>query len=217
MAECCSRFWIQLIILSVSIGILLCFLFFILDEEIQEYKADGKKSIDIEILIFLRYLVGFSAFLVLLTVLVKIYARYFLRNTIVGSENTILGNMMRTELRRLPLGRISNFHMSLMMRDFTSADYELLQHLDDNLENKQKRKAAEFEIARLPHFKITARDVTCNTGENKGCTICLEPFEVNQIVKILPCLHRYHIKCVDTWLRENAICPICKYPVSDVV
>jgi hypothetical protein len=214
MAECCSRFWIQLIVLSVSVGILLCFLFYILDEEIQEYKADGNKSTDVEILIFLRYLVGFSAFLVLLTVLVKVYARYFMRNT--ASSETILGNMMRAELRRLP-GRVSSLHMNLMMRDFTSADYELLQRLDDDLEIKQKRRAAEHEISRLPHFSITARDIACNSVENKACAICLEQFEVNNVVKILPCLHRYHIKCVDTWLRENAICPICKFPVSDVV
>jgi hypothetical protein len=217
--QCCSRFWIQLIVLSLSLGMLLWFIFHILDEEIQETKSSSKKSdqqkdSDIEILIFLRYLVGFSVCLLILAVLAKVYTRYFIRNQ-ASSQETFMGQFMRRELRRLPR-RISSFHMDLMMRDFTSADYELLQRLDDDIESNKKRKAAEHEISRLPHFTLTPKDVSCLSNENKTCAICLEPFEVKEVVKIVPCLHRYHLKCIDTWLREHAICPICKFPVTDL-
>jgi hypothetical protein len=217
--EWCSRFWIQLVVLSLSVGMLLCFLFYILDEEIQEAKSNLSKkekhqNSDLEILILLRYLVGFSACLLLLAVLAKVYTRYFLTNHLT-SQDTILGQFMRMELRRLPR-RISSFHMDLMMRDFTSADYELLQRLDDDIESNKKRKAAEHEISRLPHFTLTPKDVSCSSVENKTCAICLEPFQVNEVVKMVPCLHRYHLKCIDTWLREHAVCPICKFPVTDM-
>lgn len=238
----CSRFWIQLVLFSLSLGILLCFFFYILDEEIQETKEQQQqlqqqeqfisqnqttnlsssptshRNMDLDILIFLRYLVGFSACLLVLAVLVKVYTRYFLTNSLPSSssqDNSIFHQFMRMELRRLPR-RISSFHMDLMMRDLTSADYELLQRLDDDIESNKKRKATEHEILRLPHFTLTSKDISCNSVENKTCAICLEPFQVNEMVKMVPCLHRYHLKCIDTWLREHAICPICKFPVTDV-
>jgi len=48
--------------------------------------------------------------------------------------------------------------------------------------------------------------------EDKKCSICLEDFEVGQMVRTIPCFHSFHTKCIDQWLREKAICPICKNP-----
>uniref|UniRef100_A0A8C9F706 cullin-RING-type E3 NEDD8 transferase n=1 Tax=Pavo cristatus TaxID=9049 RepID=A0A8C9F706_PAVCR len=29
----------------------------------------------------------------------------------------------------------------------------------------------------------------------------------------LPCMHEFHIHCIDRWLSENSTCPICRQPV----
>jgi len=48
---------------------------------------------------------------------------------------------------------------------------------------------------------------------NKICIIC--EHEITD-KKVLPCMHFYCRKCIDTWLHINNTCPICRTP-SDIV
>jgi len=42
------------------------------------------------------------------------------------------------------------------------------------------------------------------------CPICLEEFQESQLIRVLPCSHRYHAACADGWLRNSILCPLCK-------
>ncbi|ESN91326.1 hypothetical protein HELRODRAFT_69981 [Helobdella robusta] len=42
------------------------------------------------------------------------------------------------------------------------------------------------------------------------CVVCMCEFEARQKIRILPCKHHYHSKCVDKWLKMNRTCPICR-------
>ncbi|XP_072243418.1 RING finger protein 215 [Leuresthes tenuis] len=46
--------------------------------------------------------------------------------------------------------------------------------------------------------------------ETDNCAVCLEPFNNNQCLRVLPCLHEYHRDCVDPWLLLHHTCPLCK-------
>lgn len=46
------------------------------------------------------------------------------------------------------------------------------------------------------------------------CIICLEPFAEGNALRTLPCLHRYHMSCIDNWLTTNLSCPLCKSVIS---
>ncbi|KAI3372521.1 hypothetical protein L3Q82_023004, partial [Scortum barcoo] len=46
--------------------------------------------------------------------------------------------------------------------------------------------------------------------ETDNCAVCLEPFNNNQCLRVLPCLHEYHRDCVDPWLLVQHTCPLCK-------
>ncbi|XP_034072540.1 RING finger protein 215 isoform X2 [Gymnodraco acuticeps] len=48
------------------------------------------------------------------------------------------------------------------------------------------------------------------SGEADNCAVCLEPFNNNQCLRVLPCLHEYHRECVDPWLLLHHTCPLCK-------
>ncbi|KAJ3011607.1 hypothetical protein HKX48_006753 [Thoreauomyces humboldtii] len=48
------------------------------------------------------------------------------------------------------------------------------------------------------------------TGD-PSCTICLEDFERDTIVRCMPCGHAFHTDCVDKWITEqSAVCPLCR-------
>jgi hypothetical protein len=49
------------------------------------------------------------------------------------------------------------------------------------------------------------------TDASKSCCVCLEPYVAGDEVKTLPCLHQFHCGCIDTWLRQSTVCPVCKY------
>lgn len=33
------------------------------------------------------------------------------------------------------------------------------------------------------------------------CVVCFSDFEVRQLLRVLPCNHEFHAKCVDKWLK----------------
>ncbi|KAJ2616411.1 hypothetical protein H4S08_000802 [Coemansia sp. RSA 1365] len=47
-----------------------------------------------------------------------------------------------------------------------------------------------------------------------SCPICLEEFEAGEHLRELPCMHRYHVVCIDTWLvSRSTCCPYCKLDI----
>jgi hypothetical protein len=48
------------------------------------------------------------------------------------------------------------------------------------------------------------------------CVVCLSGFECGQSLRKLPCGHKFHQGCIDTWLSRRKVCPLCLLDVEAV-
>jgi len=98
---------------------------------------------------------------------------------------------------------------------------------DECCERVQKAMNA-FKIAsnesQIPPIKLA---LSCDTAETRAvelsedgeedeepeCSICMEPFAVDEIVSWSPnkvCTHAFHHECIKEWLLRNGNCPFCR-------
>ncbi len=61
--------------------------------------------------------------------------------------------------------------------------------------------------------------LTCNKYKQNdkytNCDICLEDYKDDEVTKITPCEHVYHIECLKRWVCEkSANCPSCRYDIK---
>ena len=62
------------------------------------------------------------------------------------------------------------------------------------------------ELERLPGLKDGG---TVDVGTE--CAVCLDDIEMGQSARVLPeCRHAFHRRCADSWLSNNAVCPLCR-------
>ncbi|KAJ4799091.1 RING-H2 finger protein ATL5B [Rhynchospora pubera] len=67
--------------------------------------------------------------------------------------------------------------------------------------------------AGLKHEDLVALPVAVvgPTCVASGCAICLSDFIDGERIRVLPaCGHRFHVSCIDTWLRSHCSCPTCR-------
>ena len=46
------------------------------------------------------------------------------------------------------------------------------------------------------------------------CVICMTDFVYGDPIRFLPCMHIYHMDCIDDWLMRSFTCPSCMEPVD---
>ncbi|KAJ8250023.1 hypothetical protein COCON_G00232390 [Conger conger] len=103
---------------------------------------------------------------------------------------------------------------------------QALSQLDDSLGNNYeallafeerqgpavaKNLLSQREIQRLP---TKAFNPAYSAGKTE-CQICFSTYTEGDELRMLPCLHDYHVQCIDRWLKESSTCPICRGDVSD--
>jgi hypothetical protein len=73
-------------------------------------------------------------------------------------------------------------------------------------------------LAKLERHTVTspfcASSAPLTNAEVPECAICMESFVDGELIRTLPCCHRFHACCVDPWLINRWQCPLCKFEVA---
>lgn len=56
--------------------------------------------------------------------------------------------------------------------------------------------------------------VSCVCVLLRRCVICMMDFIYGDPIRFLPCMHIYHVDCIDDWLMRSFTCPSCMEPVD---
>ena len=75
--------------------------------------------------------------------------------------------------------------------------------IQKTLRGKQGRKRAK-------KFRSIQRN---NAIKENECSICHE--QLMQDVNVLPCSHRFHNECIESWITSHNSCPLCRAPISE--
>lgn len=76
-----------------------------------------------------------------------------------------------------------------------------------------RRGLEEAAIRRIPTFRYRK---PCQAQVASECAVCLSEFQAGERLRLLPpCLHAFHIDCIDAWLHATANCPLCRAALSD--
>lgn len=112
---------------------------------------------------------------------------------------------------------VESLRLVMRERDMTGEDYDSLLQFNDEAGPAtgalvNEIGASQDEIDRLPLRTLTPADDILMSDDNhqSRCAICLENYQAGERVRTVPCLHRFHSNCIDQWLANRAICPICK-------
>lgn len=83
------------------------------------------------------------------------------------------------------------------------------------LQTKDKQSRRLCNVAKRIIAKIPTKSIKSDDKEidNDCCAICIEPYKVTDVIRVLPCKHEFHKACIDPWLLEHRTCPMCKMDI----
>ncbi|XP_066516926.1 E3 ubiquitin-protein ligase RNF38 [Hoplias malabaricus] len=103
--------------------------------------------------------------------------------------------------------------LELDVDDGEVENYEALLNLAERLGEAKPRGLTKADIEQLPSYRFNPSN---HQSEQTLCVVCMCDFESRQLLRVLPCNHEFHAKCVDKWLKANRTCPICRADASEV-
>ncbi|XP_067942813.1 E3 ubiquitin-protein ligase Zswim2-like [Watersipora subatra] len=102
---------------------------------------------------------------------------------------------------------------NLANREIGDGDYDLLLQLD-NPNGTELSEIPEAVIKKLPIERVRVGSRYLARGEQ--CRLCLRAYYLEDVIRRLPCRHKFHRGCVDDWLlHQHPTCPACGAAVWD--
>eukprot|EP00934_Nitzschia_sp_Nitz4_P001686 Nitzschia sp. Nitz4//scaffold125_size66327//24423//25256//NITZ4_006129-RA/size66327-exonerate_est2genome-gene-0.79-mRNA-1//1//CDS//3329534607//1686//frame0 len=93
------------------------------------------------------------------------------------------------------------------LRQLVLQDRTLLRALAGHDDGTSAVGATPEQIERCSTRNATADEL------DHDCSICLATFQKGENLRQLPCHHPFHVECIDQWLLQSTLCPMCKHSI----
>jgi len=99
------------------------------------------------------------------------------------------------------------------------SDEEIYLNSGNRANNDNYNKLKKQFIKELDEFQYKNKDKFDNELVEDECSICLCKYKITDIIKLLPCKHPFHKKCIKKWFskEENNKCPLCNLDIKDEI
>lgn len=78
--------------------------------------------------------------------------------------------------------------------------FQALLNLAERLGEAKPKGLTKPEIEQLPAYRFNKENHHSDMDQT-SCVVCMCDFENRQLLRVLPCSHEFHAKCVDKWLK----------------
>lgn len=96
-----------------------------------------------------------------------------------------------------------------MRRDEPRPMFELDSRIDVEQAVHRVSGLEPVLVAAIPTMKFDQK--AFSSVEDAQCSICLGEYQEGEVLRIMPkCSHSFHLSCIDTWLRKQSTCPVCR-------
>jgi len=112
-----------------------------------------------------------------------------------------------------PFQVLSLLHQRQNLQGVDNVNLDVDNMTMEELMELQERMGGDVKIGvsnleRFPSLQIASK--TDIERFDHRCAICIVDYQLGDKVRLLPCKHSYHTKCIDAWSDQHSKCPICK-------
>ena len=102
--------------------------------------------------------------------------------------------------------------MSFMGNNMGGQQNDLNEMIEHMLHYSRENPTDAAIVSELPEQRID--DIKKLDKDKQNCVICMEDFKNGDKSTNLPCLHMFHTNCIQSWLKTQNTCPICKFKLT---
>jgi hypothetical protein len=142
----------------------------------------------------------------------------------------LVNNMTNIRRRIIQNDQVSNWNRNqqehnagTFWRDFFDIVFNmntewnnLDEDANENMYEDVKVTLTQEQFDQIPRKKLKSEDIIEYDG--KECNICMDIYNLDNIVIKLGCRHEFHKDCIENWLcKEKITCPVCRKDIREFV
>eukprot|EP01071_Lankesteria_metandrocarpae_P002125 Lankesteria_metandrocarpae@DN2095_c0_g1_i2.p2 len=112
-----------------------------------------------------------------------------------------------------PAVQLQRIYESLtLLQNLTSSNAMTLSEIQRTTLTWAHKEGSSSLVDNTDHQPTESHSETVD--EKNMCQICLSDYTAEDIIRCLPCFHKFHDNCVISWLINTGDCPVCKRTVG---
>ncbi|EDK31321.2 zinc finger, C3HC4 type (RING finger) protein (macronuclear) [Tetrahymena thermophila SB210] len=99
-----------------------------------------------------------------------------------------------------------------MRKQFNQQTFEQQKEIEKLIVQNQRKikKSYQNKVSRSEYYADVKYVKDPQSSQAEDCCICFVTFVEKETLGMLPCAHKFHTSCIDSWIKVKKLCPLCK-------